>query len=87
MKKQQIIELAEDFLDNNEAPDWEVNLVDQFASVYADVTEEGKCLVVYLNNLSGDIEDAQIFNSEEEAEAHLNTLAAEAYGDEEAIND
>ena len=87
MKKQQIMELAEDVLDNNEAPDWEANLMDQFASVYADVTEDGGCLVVLLNNLSGDIEDAYIFKNHEEAEEYVYALQAQIFGDEEAFND
>jgi hypothetical protein len=52
-------------------------LVDQFASVFSDVTEDGKCLVILLNNLNGEIEDAIIFSNEEEAEEHINDLQAQ----------
>ena len=86
MKKEEVIELAEDMLDSNEEPDWEIDLLDRFASVFTDVTEEGGCLVVFLNNLNGDIEDAKMFDSAEEAEAHLNALQAEVYETEEDIN-
>jgi len=87
MTKEELIELADDLLmDVDEEPDWEVDLMDQFASVYADVTEDGKCLAVFLNNLNGEIEDAIIFNNEEEAETYLNALQAEAYGTEEQVD-
>jgi hypothetical protein len=77
MTKEELIELADDLIADNEEPDWEVDLMDQFASVFTDVTEDGKCLVIFMNNLNGDIEDAIIFNNEEEAEEHLNDLQAQ----------
>ena len=77
MTKEELLELADDLLMDNEEPDWEVDLVDQFASVFSDVTEDGKCLVIFLNNLNGEIEDAIIFSNEEEAEEHLNDLQAQ----------
>jgi hypothetical protein len=76
MTREALLELAEDIIDSNDTPDAEVNLIDMFASVYEDITAEGKCLVVYRNNLSGDVEDAQIFKDIEEAEEHLNELQA-----------
>jgi hypothetical protein len=45
--------------------------------VFSDVTEDGKCLVILLNNLNGEIEDAIIFSNEEEAEEHINDLQAQ----------
>ena len=77
MTKEELFELADDLLMDNEEPDWEVDLIDQFASVFSDVTEDGKCLVIFLNNLNGEIEDAIIFSNEEEAEEHLNDLQAQ----------
>lgn len=77
MTKEELLELADDLLMDNEEPDWEVDLVDQFASVFSDVTEDGKCLVIFLNNLNGEIEDAIIFSNEEEAEEHINDLQAQ----------
>ena len=77
MTKEELFELADDLLMDNEEPDWEVDLIDQFASVFSDVTEDGKCLVIFLNNLNGEIEDAIIFSNEEEAEDHLNDLQAQ----------
>ena len=77
MTKEELLELADDLLMDNEEPDWEVDLVDQFASVFSDVTEDGKCLVIFLNNLTGEIEDAIIFSNEEEAEEHINDLQAQ----------
>ena len=77
MTKEELLELADDLLMDNEEPDWEVDLIDQFASVFSDVTEDGKCLVIFLNNLNGEIEDAIIFSNEEEAEDHLNDLQAQ----------
>ena len=77
MTKEELLELADDLLMDNEEPDWEVDLVDQFASVFSDVTEDGKCLVILLNNLNGEIEDAIIFSNEEEAEEHINNLQAQ----------
>jgi|688.fasta_scaffold254041_2 hypothetical protein len=77
MTKEELFELADDLLMDNEEPDWEVDLVDQFASVFSDVTEDGKCLVILLNNLNGEIEDAIIFSNEEEAEEHINDLQAQ----------
>jgi hypothetical protein len=86
MTKEEIIEVAEDLFDSNEEPEWEVDLLDQFASVFCDVTAEGKCLVVFANNLNGEIEDAKMFDTAEEAEAHLNALQNEAYEPEEEID-
>ena len=77
MTKEELLELADDLLMDSEEPDWEVDLIDQFASVFSDVTEDGKCLVIFLNNLNGEIEDAIIFSNEEEAEEHLNDLQAQ----------
>jgi hypothetical protein len=77
MTKEELLELADDLLMDNEEPDWEVDLLDQFASVFSDVTEDGKCLVILLNNLNGEIEDAIIFSNEEEAEEHINNLQAQ----------
>lgn len=77
MTKEKLLELADDLLMDNEEPDWEVDLLDQFASVFSDVTEDGKCLVIFLNNLNGEIEDAIIFSNEEEAEEHINNLQAQ----------
>jgi hypothetical protein len=77
MTKEELLELADDLLMDNEEPDWEVDLLDQFASVFSDVTEDGKCLVILLNNLNGEIEDAIIFSNEEEAEEHINDLQAQ----------
>lgn len=82
MTKEELFETAEDLIDSNEEPDWEVNLEDCFASVYADVTEDGKCLVAFLNNLNGEIEDAKMFANEEEAEEYLNALQAVIAEDE-----
>jgi len=73
------MEFADDILTDNTEPDWEVDLMDRFGAVFTDVTEDGKCLVAYLNNLNGELEDAEIFATEEEAEAHLNALQAEIY--------
>jgi len=77
MTKEELLELADDLLMDNEEPDWEVDLLHQFASVFSDVTEDGKCLVILLNNLNGEIEDAIIFSNEEEAEEHINNLQAQ----------
>ena len=81
MTKEELLELADDLLMDNEEPDWEVDLIDQFASVFSDVTEDGKCLVILLNNLNGEIEDAIIFSNEEEAEEHINKLQAQVAED------
>jgi len=83
MTKEETIELAEDMIDSNEEPDWEIDLMDQFAAVYTDITEEGKCLVVYQSNLNGELEDAEMFNTAEDAEAHLLALQHSVYETEE----
>ena len=86
MTKEELIELAEDMIDSNEEPDWEVDLNDLYASVFADVTTEGKCLVIYLNRLTGELEDATLFDTAEEAEDHLNEAQADAQESEEAFD-
>jgi hypothetical protein len=83
MTKQELMDVADDFLSSNEEPDWEVDLRDRVALVFTDITEDSKCLVVYANSLSGELDDAEIFTNEEEAEAHLNALQAETYETEE----
>ena len=85
MTKEELMELVEDLIDSNEEPDWEVDLNDQYASVYTDMTTEGKCLVVYFNRLSGELENAELFSNEEEAEDYLNEAQTED-AEEEAFD-
>lgn len=86
MTKEELYELAEDMIDSNEEPDLEVDLTDVYASVYSDITEEGKCLVVFLNRLSGELENAKLFTNAEEAEEYLYANQAEAEDSEEEID-
>jgi hypothetical protein len=81
MTKEELFKLADNLLMDNEEPDYEVDLIYQFASVFSDVTEDGKCLVIFFNNLNREIEDAIIFSNEEEAEEHINKLQAQVAED------
>jgi hypothetical protein len=82
MTKQELIELADDLLDSNEEPAWEVNLGDCYAAVFTDITAEGGCLVVYQDNLTGEIDNAEMFDTAEEAESHLNAAQQGAFENE-----
>lgn len=82
MTKEKLFEIADDLLTSNVEPDMEVDLQDQVAAVFTDVTEDGKCLVVYQNVLNGDLENVEMFDTTEDAEAHLNAAQQEIYSHE-----
>jgi len=82
MTKEKLFEIADDLLTSNVEPDMEVDLQDQMAAVFTDVTEDGKCLVVYQNVLTGDLENVEMFDTTEDAEAHLNAAQQEIYSHE-----
>ena len=72
MTKDELHDLADRILSHPDlSPDWEMDLVDCFAAYYGSgIMGNEECLVIFQNNLNGEIEDVQIFAEESEAEAY-----------------
>ena len=79
MTKDELHELADEILsDIDIEPEWEMDLGDCFAAFYPEnVAGNESCIVIFQNNLNGEIENVKEFNTEEEAEDYLNQRQAE----------
>ena len=69
MNNDELYDLADTILsDTDIEPDWETDLGDQFAAFFPEGTLNcDKCIVIFQNNLNGDIENVKLFDTEEEA--------------------
>lgn len=92
MNNDELYDLADTILsDTDIEPDWETDLGDQFAAFFPEGTLNcDKCIVIFQNNLNGDIENVKLFDTEEEAEEFINKQQAkwaETYACEEEIDE
>lgn len=85
MDKNKLYEIADMILsDSDLEPDWEMDLIDCFAAYYGPgIMGNDESLVIFQNNLSGEIEDVQVFADEEEAETYCTAKQQESNISEE----
>lgn len=89
MDKEKLYEIADMILsDPDLSPDWEMDLVDCFAAFYdSGIMGNDECLVIFQNNLNGEIEDVQIFADESEAEAYCTKKQETPLSETEEIDE